>query len=102
MIALPMGDPLFLELLRRQDLFPGNLQEQVQAKTTKVEKTTWFLDNAIEPSVYIDKSEPFHKLLTVMSDDEYLKSDLLKKLAADIQQELDKETSLISINSSSW
>ena len=101
MIALPMDDPLFLELLRRQDLFPGNLQEQVQAKTTKVEKTTWFLDNAIEPSVYIDKIEPLHKLLTVMSDDEYLRSDLLRGLAADIQEQLDEETSLISINSSS-
>ena len=100
MTSLPMDDALFLELLRKHDLFPGNLQEQVQAKITKAEKTTWFLDHAIEPALVVDVIKPLHKLLTVMSDDEYVKSDLLKDLAAKIQQQLDKETSLISMYSS--
>ena len=91
-----MGDAIFLELIRKQNLFPGDLQEQVQAKTTKAEKTSWFLDNAIEPSLHIDKIEPLHKLLTVMTDDEYLNSDLLRELAAEIIQQLVKETSLLS------
>ena len=100
MTSLPMDDPIFLELLRKQDLFPGSLQEQVEAKTTKAEKTAWFLDHAIKPALDVDIMKPLHKLLTVMSDVEYVKSDLLKELAAKMQWQLDKETSLISMSSS--
>lgn len=100
MVSLPMSDAIFLELLRKQDLFPGNLQEQVEAKDTQAEKTAWFLDHAIKPALDVDIMKPLHKLLTVMSDAKYINSDLLKELAAKIQQQLDKETSLISMNSS--
>ena len=95
MKSLPMDDAIFLEVLRKQDLFPGDLQEQVQAKITKAEKTAWFLDRAIKPALDVDIIEPLRTLLTVMSDGE-IKSDLLGKLATTIQQQLDKETSLIS------
>ena len=94
--SLPMNDTIFLGLLRRQDLFPGDLEEQVQIRGTKAEKTGWFLRHAIEPSLDIDIMEPLHKLLTVMSDDEYLKSKPLRELAAKVQQKLDEETSLLS------
>ena len=91
--SLPMDDVFFLELLRRRDLFPGDLQAQVQAKDTIAAKTDWFLDHAIKPSLDVDVIKPLHELLTVMSDDEYVKSALLKELAAEIQQQLDKDTS---------
>ena len=98
MTSLPMGDPIFLELLRKHNLFPGDLQEQVKAKTTIAEKNAWFLENAIEPSLLLEKTEPLRTLLTVMSDDDYLKSDLLKELSAEMQLKLDEETSLIPKN----
>ena len=91
-----MGDVLFLELLKHQDLSPGDLK-QVQAKATRMEKAAWFLDNAIEHPLNVDNFEPLCKLLTVMVDEMYLKNIALKQLAAEIEQELDKQTSLITV-----
>ena len=95
--SLPMGDVLFLELLKHQSLLPGDLKQQVQAKATRMEKAVWFLDNAIEHSLNIDNFEPLCKLLTVMADEMYLKNIALKQLAAEIEQELNKQTSLITV-----
>ena len=92
-----MNDIVFLKLLSIQNLLPGDLQEQIQSKATMAERTAWFLDHAIEPSLNIDKVASLCKLLTVMNDDTDLKSDLLKQLAAEITQELDKETSLTTM-----
>ena len=95
--SLPMGDVLFLELLKHQNLLPGDLKQQVQTKATRMEKAVWFLDNAIEHSLNIDNFEPLCKLLTVMADEMCLKNIALKQLATEIQQELDKQTSLITV-----
>ena len=95
--SLPMNDAAFLQLIKDQNLFSGNLAEQVQARITRMEKAAWFLDNAIDCPVRIDKFEPLFKLLTVMADEVYLKNDYLKQLAVEIQQELDKETSVITM-----
>ena len=95
--SLPTNDVLFLELLKCQNLLPGDLQEQIQSKATTAEKTAWFLDQAIEPSLNIDKVAPLCKLLSVMSDETDLKSALLKQLAAEIAQKLDEETSLTTM-----
>ena len=92
-----MGDVLFLELLKHQNLLPGDLKQQVQAKATRMEKAVWFLDNAIEHSLNINNLEPLCKLLTVMADEIYLKNIALKQLAAEIEQELDKQTSFITV-----
>ena len=101
MTTLPMDHVIFLELLRNQSLLPDDLWEQVQAKTTTAEKTAWFLDKAIEPSLYIDEFEPLYTLLTVMSDEVYLKNHLLKELAVEIEQELNKEASPIFVKDTS-
>ena len=95
--SLPMNDAAFLQLIKDQNLFSGDLAEQVQARVTRMEKAAWFLDNAIDCPVRIDKFEPLFKLLTVMADEVYLKNDYLKQLAVEIQQELDKETSVITM-----
>ena len=92
-----MHDAAFLELIKDQDLFSGDLAEQVQAKVTRMEKAAWFLDNAIDCPVRIHKFEPWFKLLTVMANEVYLKNDSLKQLAVEIEQELDKETSVITM-----
>ena len=93
--SLPMGDVLFLELLKHQNLLPGDLKQQVQARATRMEKAVWFLDNAIEHPLKTDNFEPLCRLLTVMTDELHLKNDSLKQLAAEIEQELDEETSFV-------
>ena len=94
--SLPMHDAVFLELLKHQNLFPGDLKEQVLARDTRIGKAVWFLDNAIEQPLNIDNFNPLCKLLTAMTDEMYLKNDSLKQLATKIEQELDKETSFIT------
>ena len=89
--SLPMDDVIFLGLLREQKLFPTNLREQIQARSTKAQKTDLFLDKAIERSLYIDDARPLHNLLTVMSGDNRHNYVHLKRLAIKIKQELGKE-----------
>ena len=86
--SLPMDDPIFFGLLRQKNLFPANLEEQVQAKPTRAEKTKLFLDKIIDCSLSIDYCEPLCNLLTAMSDENYLHSDHLKQLATRIRQEI--------------
>ena len=96
--SLSMDDVIFLGLLREKSLLPGNLNDEIQAERTKARKAVLFLDKVVDPSIDIGEFEPLIKLLTVMSDDVYLKNDLLKQLANKIKEELDKESSLISVN----
>ena len=95
--SLSMDDVIFSGLLREKNLLPGDLNGEVQAEKTAAKKVSLFLDKAIEPSIDIGEFEPLDKLLTVMSDETYLKSDPLKQLAEKMRQELDKETSVILI-----
>ena len=96
--SLPMNDIVFLELLKDHDLFSGDLKEQVQARATRREKAVWFLDNAIDRPLSIDNFEPLCKLLTVMTDEIHLNNDCLKQLAMRIKEELEKETSIITMS----
>ena len=91
-----MNDTLFLEKLKSQNLLPGDLNEEVQAKDTTAKKAACFLDNVIDRSLSIDNFELLHKLLIVMSDEEDINNDLLKQLSSQMQEELDKETALIT------
>ena len=93
-----MDDVVFLELLKDNDLFSGDLKEQVQARATRREKAVWFLDNAIDRPLSIDNLEPLCKLLTVMTDEVHLNNDSLKQLAYTIKQELEKEKSIITMS----
>ena len=91
-----MNDTLFLEKLKSHSLLPGDLNEEVQAKDTTAKKTACFLDNVIDRSLSIDNFELLHKLLIVMSDEEDINNDLLKQLSSQMQEELAKETALIT------
>ena len=100
MKLMSMGDVIFLGLLREKNLLPGNLYDELQlAERTKAQKATLFLDKVIDPAIGIGEFEPLNKLLTVMSDEEYLNDPQLKQLANNIKQKLDKESSLIAMNS---
>ena len=93
-----MDDVIFLGLLREKNLLPGYLSEEVQAERTKAEKATLFLDKVVDPSIDVGEFGPLNNLLTVMSDEVYLKSVLLKQLANTMKQDIDKESSLIHMN----
>ena len=99
MSSLSMDDAIFLGLLREKNLLPGNLNDKIQAERTKAQKATLFLDKVIDRAIGIGEFEPLNKLLTVMSDEEYLNDLQLKQLANNIKQKLDKESSLITMNS---
>ena len=97
--SLSMDDVIFLGLLREKNLLPGNLNDQVKlAEKTSAQKAALFLDEVVDPSIDVGEFEPLNTLLTVMSDDVYLKNDSLKQLANKIKEELDKESSLIPMN----
>ena len=93
--SLPMNDTLFLELLNKLNLLPGDLRARIHSKDTPVEKADWFLSNAIEPSLNVDNFESLKKLFIAMSNEEEFKSDSLKQLSAEIQRKLNEEMSII-------
>ena len=98
--SLSMDDVIFLGLLREKNLLPGNLNDELQlAERTKAQKATLFLDKVIDRAIGIGEFEPLNKLLTVMSDEVHLKNGSLKQLANEVKQRLDKESSLIPMNS---
>ena len=96
--SLSMDDVILLGLLREKSLLPGNLNDEILAEKTRAQKAALFLDKVVDPSIDIGEFAPLNKLLTVMSDDAYLKNDSLMQLANKIKEELDKESSLILMN----
>ena len=99
MSSLSMDDVIFLGLLREKNLLPGNLNDEIQAEKTSADKAALFLDKVIDRAIGIGEFEPLNKLLTVMSDEVHLKNGSLKQLANEVKQRLDKESSLIPMNS---
>ena len=99
MSSLAMNDVIFLGLLREKHLLPGNLNDEIQVERTSADKAALFLDEVIDRAISISEFEPLNKLLTVMSDEQFLNNDSLKQLANEIKQTLDKESALIDMNS---
>lgn len=64
---LPMNDVLFLANLQSSNLFPGDTKAQVQARSTSMEKASYFLGTIIEPSFH-DNADQFKKLLAAMTN----------------------------------
>ena len=89
---------MFLGLLREKNLLPGNLNAEVKADNTSIQKAALFLDKVVDPAIDIGELETLNKLLTVMSDEVYLKNDSLRQLANKMRKELDKGSSLIPRN----
>jgi len=77
---LPINDAVFRSQLYSNKLLPGNLKEEIQAKSTKADKAEHFLDNAIKYS-----APNFKKLIALM-----LKyDDVLQKTATDIKKKME-------------
>ena len=81
--SLPLKDPYFMAELTQQNLFYGNLKEEVMSAPTQAEAVASFLYKAVERSLDVDDKEPFDKLLLVMEEFNNL---TLNKLAREIKQ----------------
>ena len=64
--TLPMNDAIFIAKLYSCDLLPHDLKERVESLRTEAEKTMYFIDHMIKPSVTSDDGSSFDKLLNVM------------------------------------
>ena len=82
---LPLKNPYFLADLTQQNLFSGALKEEVMAASVRADASTCFLLKAIEPSLDVNDTEPFHKLLIVM---ESYDDPTINKLAKDIKDRI--------------
>jgi len=71
---LPMDDVMFTAQLYQRDLLPGDRKAEMESKSTRANKATYFLDHVITPSL----TNSFSTLLKVMEDSEY---DAVKELA---------------------
>ena len=89
--SLPTESVIFSGLLREKNLLPVDLREQVQVKTTRAEKNELFLVKVIEPSLAIGDNKPLNDLFTVMSDEEYVNNNALKRLATEIKEKLNED-----------
>lgn len=86
--VLPMDDAIFTARLYSSRFLPGDAKEVIQVKSTRAEKTTYFLDNCIAKGFDEDDDDSnplFTELLDLME-----KSDdiTMKKVAQDIKRAL--------------
>ena len=87
--SLPMNDVIFIAFLFHEGLLPGDLKDQINARSTRAEKSDYFLRQVIIPSVEIDDHSVFMKLLNIMQRSEYSR---IKKLSDEIKSELKEDT----------
>ena len=80
--TLPMDDTTFIAELYRSGLLPGDQKNLISVQGTQKQKSAYFLDNTIKPSVTIEVGTSFSDLLTVMENSEY---ENVKGLAKQIQ-----------------
>ena len=87
--TLPMNDAIFIARLYSCDLLPGDLKERVESLRTEAEKTMYFMDHVIKPSVTSDDGSSFDKLLNVMESCNY---PCVKELANHIRASIRKRS----------
>ena len=82
--SLPLKDTHFIAELTKQNLFYGNLKDEVKAASTQSDAAARFLDEAIERPLNIGNREPFDKLLLIMEKF----GSTLNTLAREIKQNI--------------
>ena len=83
--CLPIKDAIFKAKLKKEGLFPGNLEAKVDAKDTNADGATMFLNEGIQPFLdFEEKCQLFRKLLSVMESS----GPALKELAIKIKKQL--------------
>ena len=83
--CLPMDDPLFIAELSTANLLPGNMQPTIQSLTTKVDKSSYFLNNVIKPALDSNFTDSFDNLLNIMEKCEF---SFVKQLAISIKADI--------------
>ena len=88
--SLPMSDASFVAMLYRGDLLPGNILQEIRANSTNADKAAHFLDRVIKPSLKLEDSSGFKKLLNILQDGDYMH---VKQLSHKIISHLKEESS---------
>ena len=63
---LPIDDTELINLLKQHGLLPSHFQSVLMSRPTDADKTSYFLDYAIKPSVVAGIGNSFDRLLKVM------------------------------------
>lgn len=85
LLQLPMQDATFIAKLATKNLLPGNTESKIEAESIPVNKASCFLNSVIKPSLDVDNTNSFKRLLSVMKQCEY---DFIKELAVEIESVL--------------
>ena len=83
--SLPIKDSGFIDGLFRHGLVNGDLRIKLESLTEHCQRSSYFLDNAIQPALAHGNNKYFVSLLTVMKSSKY---DNIKNLAEKIDKEL--------------
>ena len=78
--CLPIKDAIFKAKLKQESLFPGDLEERVDAQDTRAAGAYMFLKEGIEPFLSFEKCQPFRKLLLVMESSSLALNELATKI----------------------
>ena len=84
-VCLPMDDPLFIAELSTANLLPGNMQPTIQSLATKVDKSSYFLNNVIKPALDSNFTDSFDNLLNIMEKCGFLH---VKQLSTSIKADI--------------
>ena len=84
---LPMKNDLFIAMLYKNNLLPGNLKEVIDSSHTSISRASKFLDDVIKPTIRHDDRTRFDALLAVMKSCD---DDALKKLSETISLALNQ------------
>ena len=80
-----MDDGLFMAMLSEHELLPGDMENNIKAQATQVEKATYFINHLIKPSLDIDSTVYPEQLLVAMKESGYVH---IKELANKIKYEI--------------
>jgi len=86
---LPMNDEAFIKTLLDEHFLPGNTSSTIESLATQAEKSLYFLNHIIEPSLDVGLTSSFDTLIDIMSN--HTETDV-QKLAAKIKDEITTKT----------
>ena len=85
-----MEDDLFIAMLYKNNLLPGNLKKVIKSSHTSISRASKFLDDVIKPTLQYDDRTRFDALLAVMKSCD---DDAVKKLSETISVALNQSPS---------
>ena len=85
---LPLDNPIFFGMAKAADLFPLGTAADIEAKPTRAEKVTYFLQHVVEPGA----NDYLPKLLKVMKES---KNTSVIKLADELQVAMEQGTQMV-------